>query len=158
MNIVFLDVDGVLNSRRKLRELYKLTGKPHSGRNYPFDEQALYNLKKLVNESDSFIVVTSVWRKNYLDMQVLLNVFAKLGIKERFIGVTPILNNGRGQEIKSYLDTNTSIVNFVILDDDSKDMLDLSNNLVKVDGFYGLTDTNVTEAINILRDYPSLKL
>ena len=47
MNIIFLDVDGVLNSRIKLIELYKKTGKPHSGTNFPFDETCLENLKKI---------------------------------------------------------------------------------------------------------------
>lgn len=47
MNIIFLDVDGVLNSVNKLIETYKRTHKPHSGYSYPFDEVCLENLQLL---------------------------------------------------------------------------------------------------------------
>lgn len=63
MNLIFLDVDGVLNSSRKLREVWELTHKPHSGVNYPFDERCMNNLKLLVEKTNSKIVVTSTWRK-----------------------------------------------------------------------------------------------
>lgn len=38
MNIIFLDIDGVLNSINKLVETYNRTHKPHSGYSYPFEE------------------------------------------------------------------------------------------------------------------------
>ena len=38
MNVIFLDVDGVLNSINKLIEIYNKTHKSHSGYIYPFDE------------------------------------------------------------------------------------------------------------------------
>ena len=63
MNIVFLDVDGVLNSLENAIELYNQTGKPRSGVNYPFDERCMLNLKRLVEETHSALVVTSSWRK-----------------------------------------------------------------------------------------------
>ena len=75
MNIVFLDIDGVLNSRNKLIELYYKTGKPHSGTNYPFDEKCLENLKRLIEETNSKIVITSTWRKYEEDMKKLINIF-----------------------------------------------------------------------------------
>ena len=62
MNIIFLDIDGVLNSHRKLIEVYKKTHKPHSGYNYPFDEICLNNLKDLFEKTNSKIVITSSWR------------------------------------------------------------------------------------------------
>jgi hypothetical protein len=64
MNIIFLDIDGVLNSHRKLKEVYERTHKPHSGYNYPFDEICLSNLKVLVELTNSKLVITSSWRKD----------------------------------------------------------------------------------------------
>lgn len=64
MNLIFLDIDGVLNSHRKLKEVYNRTKKPHSLYNYPFDEICLSNLKLLVETTNSKIVITSSWRKD----------------------------------------------------------------------------------------------
>ena len=48
MNIIFLDVDEVLNSINNLIEVYNKTHKSHSAYSYPFDENCLENLKLLV--------------------------------------------------------------------------------------------------------------
>ena len=50
--IIFLDVDGVLNSINKLIEVYKLTGKSHSCYDYPFDDNCLEYLKYIVEETE----------------------------------------------------------------------------------------------------------
>ena len=73
MNIVFLDIDGVLNSKRKLIEVYNQTRKPHSGSSYPFDERCLENLKYLIEETNSKIVITSTWRKYEDNMNLFIN-------------------------------------------------------------------------------------
>ena len=72
MNAIFLDVDGVLNSINKLKEVYNKTKKAHSGYNYPFDENALENLKEIVIKTNSKIIITSTWRKNRLGKMILL--------------------------------------------------------------------------------------
>lgn len=74
MNIIFLDVDHVLNSLNKLIEVYKKTGRPHSGYAYPFDEKCLRNLKLIVQETDAKIVITSTWRKDGLGRITLARV------------------------------------------------------------------------------------
>ena len=63
MNIIFLDVDGVLNSTKKLIEVYNQTKKSYSGCDYPFDEICLENLKTLVDATNSKLVICSTWRK-----------------------------------------------------------------------------------------------
>jgi len=75
VNIIFLDVDGVLNSINKLVEVYNKTNKPHSGYSYPFDETCLRNLQLLVRETNSKLVVTSTWRKDKEGRQTLLNAY-----------------------------------------------------------------------------------
>ena len=55
MNIVFLDIDYVLNSYRKSKEIYELTGKRHSGKDFPFDEECMDNLKYIISETDAYI-------------------------------------------------------------------------------------------------------
>ena len=75
MNLIFLDIDGVLNSINKLIEVYKETGKPHSGYAYPFDERCMENLQILVQETKSKLVITSTWRKDEEGRETLLSEF-----------------------------------------------------------------------------------
>ena len=39
MNIIFLDVDGVLNSTSHLKVMCEKNKRPYSGYDYPFDER-----------------------------------------------------------------------------------------------------------------------
>jgi hypothetical protein len=103
MNIIFLDIDGVLNSRRKLIEVYKKTQRPHSGFNYPFDEKCLINLQTLVKLTNSKIVITSTWRKKQEGRETLLKALKDYSLDQEVVGYTPVLNSTRGEEIKEYL-------------------------------------------------------
>ena len=150
MNIIFLDVDGVLNSINKLIETYKETKKPHSGYSYPFDERCLKNLEILVRQTNSKLVVTSTWRKDEEGRETILNELKKYGLDRDVIGYTPILlNEKRGNEIKEYLATLKDAPDFIILDDDT-DMEELLQFLIQTDAQTGLTYENVQEAINKL--------
>ena len=146
MNIIFLDIDGVLNSHRKLKEVYELTHKSHSGYNYPFDELCLANLTKIVVQTNSKIVITSTWRKDKEGRQKIIEALKEYNIDQHIIGYTPILNQSRGNEIKAYLSTLDQTPNFIILDDDT-DMEDLIDYLIKTNISDGLTKQNTEEAI-----------
>ncbi len=139
MNVIFLDVDGVLNSTRKLIEVYNLTKKPHSCYNYPFDELCLENFKSLVLETDSKIIVTSTWRKDKEGRDRLLLELSKYGLEDRVIGYTEVLHD-REEEIKRSLQL-LGDVNFIILDDDAK-FDDLFEFVVKTDNMVGLSSEN----------------
>lgn len=145
MNIIFLDVDGVLNSLEHLIEVYNQTGKPHSGINYPFDERCMLNLKKLVEETNSFIVVTSTWRKNEDEKERLLEELRKYDLEKYVIGYTKDLGN-RILEIKEYLKSIGKKVNFVILDD-SIYLEDMVQYLIATNAYFGLREEDVKEAI-----------
>lgn len=149
MNIIFLDVDGVLNSINKLIETYKQTNKPHSGYSYPFDESCLENLELLVRTTNSKIVITSTWRKNTEGRNTLINALKKYGLDKEVVGYTPIMGEIRGIEIKKFLSTLNYKPNFIILDDDT-DMGDLLTHLIKINKQVGLTSKDVEEAIKKL--------
>ena len=150
MNIIFLDIDGVLNSHRKLKEVYEKTHKPHSGYNYPFDEICLQNLKELVTITNSKIVITSSWRRDQEGRDTLINALKEYELEEHIIGYTPILGKSRGIEIQAYLNQLDYQPNFIILDDDT-DMDNLIDYLIKTNISVGLTKTNVEEAIKLLK-------
>lgn len=138
MNIIFLDIDGVLNSINKLISVYNQTKRPHSGYSYPFDEVCLENLKLLVESTNSKLVITSTWRRDQEGVDTLINVLKKYNLDTKVIGYTPILNTERWIEIKQFLSTLSIQPNFIILDDDS-DFRELLPYLIKTDAQVGLT-------------------
>ena len=148
MNIVFLDVDGVLNSKNELIRVWNETHKPHSGYNYPFDKKCLLNLRKIVVNTNSKIVITSTWRKDEKGRNILYDTLKLYGLEQYIIGYTPILDVSRGEEIKQYLSEH-ECDNFVILDDDS-DMGDLIFFLIKTNRQFGLTEVDAEKAIKKL--------
>ena len=147
MNIIFLDVDGVLNSINNLINLYNENNRSFSGDEYPFDPNCLENLKELVNDTNSHLVISSTWKYSKESINVLLAELRKYNLDKLVIGYTPILGLSRGKEIKRYLSTSkfADDVNFVILDDDT-DMEDLIPFLVQTNRQFGLTKENVTQA------------
>jgi hypothetical protein len=147
MNIIFLDVDGVINSINRLIEVYNETHRPHSGYEYPFDEKCLENLKMIVDETDSYIVVTSTWRKRLKGKMVLMSKLKEYGLDKRVIGFTPILGR-REDEINSFLSKLDKPYKYVIIDDD----LVLDDNFVKVSTQTGLTSEDAKTAIKKLVD------
>lgn len=151
MNIIFLDVDGVLNSVSNLIKVYNETHKSHSGYSYPFDPNCLENLKELVAVTKSNLVISSTWRHSQKGIEKLLETLKEYKLDKLVIGCTPVLGTSRGAEIKKYLSDSkfADTVNFVILDDD-RDMEDLSQYLIHTDRQVGLTKENVQQAINIL--------
>ena len=149
MNIIFLDVDGVLNSVEHLIEVYNKTGKPHHGINYPFDEKCLINLKRLVEETNSLIVITSTWRKYKDAKERLLEELKKYKLDKYVIGYTKNLGN-KILEIKEYLKTLGENINFIILDD-SNSFEDMIKYLVVTNAYYGLREQDIEQAKMILR-------
>jgi len=154
MNIIFLDVDGVLNSMNYLQKLYEEKNECYFGFGIPFDPNCLKNLKELVTQTNSKIVVSSTWRKSEKGIAILLENLKKYELDKSVIGYTPIFNTNvtRGTEIKAYLSNlkeNASKLNFIILDDES-DMDKLLPYLIKIDENFGLTSENVKAGIKKL--------
>ena len=151
MNLIFLDVDGVINSVNNLIKVYNETHKSHSGYSYPFDSNCLENLKKLVIETNSSLVISSTWRLSEKGRDTLLQELKKYDLDKLVIGYTPFLGSSRKDEIKDFLSNFESsfTTNFIILDDDS-DMGDLLPFLVKTNRQVGLTEENVQQAIKKL--------
>ena len=154
MNIIFLDVDGVLNSMNYLIKLYEEKHECYFGFGVPFDPNCLKNLKELVTQTNSKLVISSTWRKSPKGIEILLENLKKYELEKSVIGYTPIstTNCTRGTEIKTYLSKlkkDTSKINFIILDDES-DMDELLPHLIQTDEKLGLTSENVKTGIKKL--------
>jgi len=128
MRYIFTDIDGVLQIKNPKKWDKKCC--------------ALYN--KLCNELDLKAVITSTWRVRY-SVRELQNIFYDQGIDVEIVGVTDVLGIDRGEEILNYIRDN-SVSEYVVIDDNVRDIIPFVNNVVGIDKSYiGLTEENCKE-------------
>ncbi len=160
MNIIFLDIDGPLNTGRVMKkrfEQYKKTGIKTTYEE--FDPICVKNLKFRLKETSTKIVISSSWRLMY-SYKELVEIMNNHGLGEYVIGVTPYIDSGkRGSEIQEWLDdykirTGTKINSILILDDDT-DMVHLMPYLVQVNIMYGISNKVVRESIKLMKKQKS---
>lgn len=161
INIIFLDIDGVLNTQNSINtQIAENKGRYNESAQrylYDFDENAMENLKDIIDTSNASIVLTSTWRLNDMLMEELISQFEKNDIDaEKIIGKTPDLHdekkdNLRAYEIEQWLNNSEEKINrFVILDDIDDMGKYTKSNLVVSNKFDGLTEKLKNKAIKIL--------
>lgn len=143
MKIIFLDIDGVLNSERSVEAQYDDKFKHNVYGPAYFDPLAIKLIEKLVIETDSKIVISSSWR--------IGRVIADFDFLPQVVGLTTTQHLGiRGHQIQHYIDDN-EIERYVIIDDDS-DMLEHQKDFfVHVNGMNGFSVENFYDARSILK-------
>ena len=153
MKIIFLDIDGVLNSSDYRKQL---------GIKYfseIIDQSKMPLLKNIVDATDAKIVLSTSWRKFWNEGEPQLDpvghyideVFAEYGLS--VFDKTPVMEeSGRNAEIKAWLDGKWYVDNYVILDD--KDFgwsPELRAHFIRTDlNGDGLEETQVQEVIDVL--------
>lgn len=163
MKILFLDIDGVLNSAQSNEMYYRqfLEAPEPKRRSLLRREEfcpiACSNLRRVLREvPDLKIIISSSWRIGRT-LAELRTVLEKIGVEsDRILDVTPrIHNEDRGIEIQEWLsrtDSNSLLMpvveQFVIVDDDS-DMAHLKPHLVQTDWRLGLTWIDAENIIKI---------
>ena len=122
MKVIFLDIDGVLNS-----DDYIDIAKNVQGIERHIDIDKVKLLKKAIDETGAKTVLTSSWR-NSKDIGTLRELLAI------YFDVTPFINWERGLEIKQWLSTHKGVEDYIILDDEIYDSFDkeMLRHLVKV--------------------------
>ena len=158
INIIFLDIDGVLNSKET---------KERCGPYIGIEDQKLDLLKELVASTKAYIVLVSTWKEfwhhkpsdkyrqdnlaNYLD-----EVFSKhlLKVTAKTYEYNPFK---RGEGIIDYLNfvkrNQIKVNNYVILDDLMFDYkkVKLIDHLIKINSSHGLEKHHIIKAISILK-------
>ena len=176
MKVLFLDIDGVLNSENwfgyrlyciknnMFNEVMNFVNTNDERIKYKLsmiDDRAIANLNRIVEETGCKVVLSSSWRSCVEAENTLTEYLLKLkGFKYEFYDVTPRLwfndfSIRRGEEIKLWLDKESEkneIESFVILDDDSDMLPEQMNNFIQIDGQVGLIDKDVVTAIKILNN------
>lgn len=166
--VLFLDIDGVLNSENWVRSEYTRRVKELGVRKPITDEcdpAAVALLNTLIERSHAKIVLSSAWRITH-GLKSTMDYLVRVGFKHKnaFIGKTPVdcpvIRNGvtrwprRGQEIAEYLHMHPEITSYCILDDDSDMLEEQQKHFVRTSFIRGLTEADVQKclkAFNIVR-------
>ena len=131
--VIFLDIDGVLNTEEYLRKLKD----PNQGYANP-DKVSL--IHSIISGTGAKIVISSNRR---FEMQNVLHNLPTL--RSDIIGTTGLTGN-RNSEIEEWVDKH-DVDSFVVIDDM---LLLFPDNLVQTDPEVGLTESDAKEAIRIL--------
>jgi hypothetical protein len=178
MKIVFLDIDGVLNSGKNYQEYHEaqtndpdknpeVRGRIHMLHRHVeklFDRENVSHLNTITEAvPETKVVVSSSWRRFYnsreedgLKFHHLIELLKRVGVTAEIIDRTPChlttrisQRTSRGTEIHAWLLEHKDVSGFVILDDDD-DMDHLRTSHVWTNGETGLTAEDAKEAILVL--------
>lgn len=153
MKAIFLDLDGVLNSRR-----YD-AARDRSKRTY-IDPTRLELLRRIISATDAKIVLSTTWRVHWdkdrekcdEEGKYIADSFAEFGM-EIFDKTADLgLHFSRADEIRLWLSERDDIESFVVIDDYLYDWGNLSDRLVRTNPNFGwgLEEEHVEKAIRLL--------
>lgn len=160
MKIIFLDIDGVLNSS-EFPKLHKWS---------PIDESKVKLLANLAERTGAYVVMHSGWRFWFDDSmqpqtdeaRYLYNLFYKCNISlydktpdytTEEIRANKTFGLVKAQEILAWLDEHTSIESYVVIDD-----FDLGNSIIRTrqvitDNSTGITEIDIQKAFQFLSEH-----
>jgi len=139
--VIFLDIDGVLNTY----------GTPSSSlANWKYIEENLTkNLEFIIEKTDADIVISSSWCEEAIEL--LKSVDFKY--IDKIIGVTPRVKRWRGEQIMDWTNKNDEVDDFVVIDDENFDICGEAcsvipkSKFVQTDFSKGLTKDKAEEVI-----------
>lgn len=146
MKLIFLDIDGVLNSSNG-REPYISE----------MEIEKLILLKRLIDESSSLgVVITSDRRYSSVDMKNKIEAFNKYGIN--IVGTLrrpkeDDLDDNRGKQIVDYLSSTDEEIERIVILDDNDDGIShyFDDEFILVNRFFGLDESVYLRAVEILK-------
>jgi hypothetical protein len=154
MKIIFLDVDGVINTINKKKELETLNHFVDWDFNNIFCKMSLKNLQRIVDKTQSQIVLISARRFTPALLVPLRMQFIEYGLWNSLIDKTPIvdpkLQHGQGKELEifQWLEvTKEHIESFIILDDFAPFFNQLKPALIAIDPHMGINHHKLKECI-----------
>ena len=131
--VVFLDIDGVLNSRATRPS-------DRAGLRNWLDPVNVAVLNELIDRSEFEIVVTSSWRRDRT-VEELASDFAAVGIRRTPAGATPDVGRSgaaRGGEIRAWLDAQAAAPDRVVVLDDEFVISGFEKEHVRISSLNGL--------------------
>lgn len=138
MDVLFLDIDGVMTSDKTFQDKGKL---------YAFSSECVDALNKILKSNKVKIILTSSWRSVF-DVESQCRIFRENGVCQFPAGQTDEIKYAeRGAEIRKYLDCH-KVDNFIILDDMMIEGFD--THFIHINPATGLTDRDIEIANKIL--------
>ena len=152
--VIFLDIDGVLNTRRHLIHLHDNEGATslRDRHGLVFDPVAVDALTEIIEQSDAAVVISSTWRI-MMSLNNLHGMWEERELPGSILDITPILRDApRGWEIYRWLGEHRhhEFHNYLILDDDSDMLLWQKDNFIHTSGETGVGPEHVADAVRIL--------
>ncbi|ERI93320.1 hypothetical protein HMPREF1982_01744 [Clostridiales bacterium oral taxon 876 str. F0540] len=157
MKVIFLDVDGVLNSEEFLK-------------NNPdkiIDRNNVRNLKSIIDKTGAAIVMSSGWKLWFDDdmmpihkySQCLYDILTEFDIK--LFGKTPDFTTEeirekktfslvKAKEINAWLSEHENASKYVVLDDLDLGNEEIKRRLVRTNPMYGITETDARVVISMM--------
>lgn len=146
--VIFLDIDGVMNS----------VAAPFDDRRGQASFLAPGNvavLDQIVRATGAVIVVTSTWRLA-MPLEQLRAHFAEARCVAQIVDVTPDLDAcRRDREIRAWLAAQREPPRCYAILDDDREMLSLSDRLVRTDQLVGLSARELPRVLALLNASPA---
>lgn len=171
MKIIFLDLDGVLNTWQYSSYLVNSGIEEFDENGSLFDPEAIKNLQYIIDSTHAHIVISSTWR--FDGFQTMSKIWNDRKMPGEIIGTTPHLTmayfenvdtneawqkhpiGSRGMEIDEWLRLNTNQklepLTYAILDDEDDFLLHQAEHVVLTDPMEGITREVADKVINILK-------
>lgn len=157
MKVIFLDIDGVLNSER-LKD---------TDNEQVIDRYAVNVLKQIIDQTDATIVLSSGWRfwfddnmepqeENSRQLYDILNEYGlRLSSKTsdfctEEIRINKTFSHVKAQEIKAWINEHPQVEKYVVLDDLDLRNKEINAHLVRINGKIGLTVKDAKRVIGRL--------
>ena len=155
LKVIFLDLDGVLNSFDNMRAMTVLSEDRSMDQwhFHYFDERCVRWLRYILKETGAKIVVSSTWRSN----PSFTNMWESRHMPDVIIGETPRSAHAfRGIEIRTWMESYglDKIFSYLIIDDDRDMLPEHKPHFVHVKGDTGLTMVEARKGIQILNHPP----
>lgn len=161
--VIFLDLDGVLNTERWHYQASQAD--LHDQYGYTFDPVAVANLAKIIDETGAAIVISSSWK--FMGLAKLKKMWMDRGLPGEIFDITPNSVSDefllyadldsmellaiRGQEIKEWLMLHGKDVSHYVIIDDMDDILpEQQSHFVLTDPEVGISEWDAKRAIAIL--------
>lgn len=162
MNIIFLDIDGVLktpstfnNDENELSGsmIYKIN---FDKKTFNLNESCVQYLKNVVEKTNCKIVISSSWRiKSCIkDFNKMFKLY-DWDTEDIIIGFTPITTNGiRGEDIDEWFRNhyNIDVEKYIILDDCDDILIQQKIHLIQTNYQLGITNEIHEKIINYFKD------
>lgn len=152
MRVIFLDIDGVLNSEEWDRYVQSFTYGARFNSCYLLSQEMILRLQNVVFQTNAEIVLTSSWRTNERAMSALTRQLSLYHLPIRDTTVSYAYGS-RADEVKLWIEAHSNITSYAIVDDYddgfSNDEV-LAAHFVQTTSAQGLTSEKAEKIVEIL--------